>query len=1084
MKSNKPIFFAYLAALCLAAFCPFDSKGQFRPLSSMQTGFDFENKLVESDSLNIFIQKFPYISFSGGGIAVADFNKDGWEDVLMVANQEGAKLYKNLGGMQFEVLPPKKGIRTKSWSNGATIADVNNDGLLDVFITKLCYPDSSSGGNMLFINKGDFVFQESSKAFGLNYIGNSIQATFFDYDQDGYMDLYLVNQPLESFSDHIYDVFNQQAGQTYPFSDLLYHNEKGKGFKDVSQQAGIKPENAFGLSVITADFNQDNWTDIYVGNDYVHRDFLYINKKDGTFEESLSGFFDHTSLFTMGSAFCDLNGDALSDLITLDMSPRQTSEYKISTFEVPIDKYNILTKNHFRQEVRNMVQLNNGQGKFSEIGQLVGLANSDWSWSVLSEDFNADGKMDVFISNGLVHNVLDRDFMKYKVDSIFRAGQSSSYKASPIENYRLIKLGPRKTPNQLHLQTENLSFPLNEDFGINQKLITTAAVAADLDKDGDLDLVLSNSDTLSVIMENTLQKKNFLSIYFENPNTAFNSYISVYQSGKKSYQEITNNQGILSAHFPGAFFGFPSNSPIDSVVIVSGVSKKALIKNPPLNKELWVKQSDFKKVSLPAKPAIPNRYEVSKLGGMNYEDKPSLFNDLKKEPLLPHRLNVYGPYAAVGDLDGNGLEDVVISGSGPISTRIYFQQSDGRFFENSTDMKGDSIYVDGGIVLADFDRDEDLDLFVVSGGNEHSQSQIYQDRLYINNGQGRFVKCEDCLPIESNSGSEAQVLDFDKDGDLDLFVGSRNVPGRFPEIPESQLLENKKGKFTNSTPPILSKTGMVNTVLCKDFDQDGWTDILLAGEWMPVLMFWNNKGTYEKADTLLPEGFWQHLNWIEGSRGGTFLIAGNWGLNTRFVPNAEGEIRLYTSDIDENGSLDPLLCSMQEGVYKPVIPYEKFTKELPMFRRKFLRYKQYKEASISDCLGSKREKVDLKFYKESHSRILTYIGNRKFKLCVTPPELQFGPIFSSVKLEDSQEGYPLVYLHGNFFDNAPEIGPIDANKGLVLELQSEGKLRKIEGVIPNVSGNVRKLVPVQMPKESKILILKSGGEAEIIGPTK
>ncbi len=1078
------LFFVHLIVLFAAVLSPLGLMGQFQSLSSQQTGFDFENILVESESLNVFIQKFPYISFSGGGIAIADFDKDGWDDILMVANQEGAKIYKNLGRMQFEVVPPNKGIRTKSWSNGASIADVNNDGLIDVFITKLCYPDSNSGGNQLFINKGGFVFEESSKAFGVNYVGNSIQASFFDYDQDGFMDMYLVNQPLESFSDHIYDVFNQQTGQSYPYSDLLYHNEKGRSFKNVSENAGLIPENAFGLSVITADFNQDNWTDIYVGNDYVHRDFLYINKKDGTFEESLSSFFDHTSLFTMGSAFSDLNGDALSDLITLDMSPRQTSEYKISTFEVPIDKYNILTKNHFRQEVRNMVQLNNGHGKFSEIGQFLGLAYSDWSWSVLTEDFNADGKKDVFISNGLVHNVLDRDFMKYKVDSIFRAGQRSTYKASPVENYRLIKLAPRKTPNQLHLQTENLSFPLNEDFGINQKLITTAAVTADLDKDGDLDLVLSNADTLSFIMENRLLKKNFLSIFFENPNTAYNSFISVYQLGKKSYQEITNNQGILSSHFPGAFFGFPTDASIDSVVIWSGDKMKAVFRNPTLNKALWVKKSAFRKVSARKPFSYKSTYEIVKLKGLEFEDKQSLFNDLKKEPLLPHRLNVYGPYASVGDLDGNGFEDLVISGSGPFSTRIYFQQSDGSFFEKSTDMMGDSIQVDGGIVLADFDRDNDLDLFVVSGGNEHSQSQIYQDRLYLNNGQGRFLKCEDCLPIESNSGSEAQVLDFDKDGDLDLFVGSRNVPGRFPEIPESQLLENNKGKFTNSTPSILSKTGMVNTVLCKDFDQDGWTDLLLAGEWMPVMLFWNDFGTFEKADTILPEGFWQHLNWIEGGGGRKFLIAGNWGLNTRFIPNSEGEIRLYTADLDENGSLDPLLCSMQEGVYKPVLPYEKFTKELPMFRRKFLRYKQYKEASISDCLGAKIEKTDLKFFKEAHTQILTYIGDRKFKLCESPPELQFGPIFSSVKLDNSKEGNPMVYLHGNFFDNAPEIGPIDANKGLVLELESSGKMRRIDGIVPNVSGNVRKLVPIQMANGTKILILKSGEDAEIIGTFK
>lgn len=1084
MKSFRLNYFAKLAVLLGAVFFPLNSIGQFRPLSSKQTGFDFENKLVESESLNVFIQKFPYISFSGGGIAVADFNKDGWDDVLMIANQDGAKLYKNLGGMRFEALPSNKGIRTTSWSNGATIADVNNDGLLDVFITKLCYPDSNSGGNQLFINKGEFVFEERSKAFGLDYIGNSIQATFFDYDQDGFMDMYLVNQPLESFSDHIYDVFNQQKGQTYPFSDLLYHNEKGKGFKNVSEQAGIIPENAFGLSVITADFNQDNWTDIYVGNDYVHRDFLYINKKDGTFEESLASFFDHTSLFTMGSAYGDLNGDALSDLITLDMSPRQTSEYKISTFEVPIDKYNILTKNHFRQEVRNMVQLNNGQGKFSEIGQLVGLAYSDWSWSVLAEDFNADGKKDVFISNGLIHNVLDRDFMKYKVDSIFRAGQLSTYKSSPSENYRLIKLSPRKTPNQLHLQTEPLNFPLNEDFGINQKLITTAAVAADLDKDGDLDLVLSNADTLSYIMENSLPTKNYLSIYFENPNSAYNSNITVYQLGKKSYQEVTNNQGILCAHFPGAYFGFPSNAPIDSVIIWSGVKKKAVFIHPPLNTELWVKQTDFKKTFLKEAHPTESVYDVIQLNGINYIDKPSLFNDLKKEPLLPHRLNVYGPYAAVGDLDGNGLEDVVISGSGPLSTRLYFQQREGSFIENSTDMMGDSIFVDGGVVLGDFDLDNDLDLFAVSGGNEHALSRIYQDRLYLNDGHGRFFKCADCLPMESNSGSEAQVLDFDKDGDLDLFVASRNVPGRFPEIPTSQLLRNNRGKFENVTPELLSQTGMVNTVLCQDFDQDGWTDLLLAGEWMPVLMFWNKEGSFGKADTILPEGFWQHLNWIDGKEGSKFLIAGNWGLNTRFIPKNEGEIRLYTIDIDDNGSLDPLLCSMQEGVYKPVLPYEKFTKELPMFRRKFLRYKQYKEASISDCLGAKMGKVELKFFKESHTQILTYIGQRKFKVCETPPELQFGPIFSSVKLANTEKGNPMVYFHGNFFDNAPETGPIDANKGLVLELENSGKINKIENIIPKVSGNVRKLVPIQKANGANILILKNGGEAEVIGVSK
>ncbi len=1053
----------------------------FKTLSSSESGFNFLNKVTESDSLNIYIQKFPYMSFSGAGLSIADFDKDGLDDILMLGNQIPSKLFKNKGRLKFEDVTAQSGIKTTQWTNASTVADINNDGLLDIFITKLSYPDSSFAGNLLYINKGNFKFEEKSKEYGLHYVGNSIHAAFFDYDNDGFMDLYLINQPLESFAENTFDIFNQT--KTYGQSDILYHNESGKRFVNVNDKAGLKPENAFGLSVVTADFNQDELTDIYVCNDYVHSDFLYINNGNGTFTERLADFFDHTSLFTMGSAFTDLNNDALPDLVTLDMNPPEVSEYKVSSFEVPIDKYAILTKNHFRQEVRNVMQLNRGNNHFSEIGQMTGLAYSDWSWAVLGEDFDNDGNRDIYISNGLVKDVLDKDFLKYSVDSALRATGISSYRAKGIDLYKIAKMSPRRAKNQLNMNKGNLNFELAENSGTSQTWVTTSAASADLDNDGDLDLVLGNSDTTSVILENTSISQNYLTIKFDNPNQAWNAKVYAYCGNKTYFSEITNTQGILCNHTPEAHFGLGKTELVDSLAVRLSNGKIFRSQNVKSKQILTLKPQDFNSGATIAHSQVKTIFKPSALSGFDYTHTENDFNDLKKETLLPHQLNAFGPYAAVGDLDGNTLDDIIIGGSAGTAAVLYFQQTDGSMKRSEqTAFMEDAAKEDAGITLFDADADKDLDILIVSGGNENfPDSSYYQSRLYLNDSKGNFFACPDCLPKQVICGSEAVAFDMDKDGDMDIFLGGRNLPGLYPKSPRSALLRNDKGMFTDITPPQLLRPGMVTSVASADFDNNGFPDLAIAGEWMPVLMFWNEKGMFSLPDTLLPDGFWQHLN-VGNLNGDNLpdLVVGNLGQNTRFSPRKGDEIRVYATDIDDNGTFDPLVCTMQEGSWKPVMPYEKVVKEIPSLRKKFLRLRTYRDATIQECLGSKVGSALMKKCSESSSFTLINGGKRQFAKHKEGFENQLSPISTSLIHNFDGKDSNDILAHGNFLENAPEIGPMDANDGLFLTSTKETPFKAVpRNAGFQLKGNVRKMYLLKTVKGEKIIVLKNGAKAEV-----
>lgn len=1063
---------------CLLAliFCPgysLLSYGQlFTPLPAQFSGLHFKNEIIESDSLNIFIQKFPYMSFSGAGISVADFDADGKLDVLMLGNQVPSKFFQNKGNLQFEEVKKVSGFSTGQWTNAAAVADINLDGLPDIFLCKMQYPNAKFGGNQLFINKGNFKFEEKTYEYGLTFNGNSVHASFFDYDNDGLLDLYLINQPLESFEENTFDVYNRN--QDYKQSDILYRNTGNNRFENLSKSAGLLTENAFGLSVITADVNNDHLTDIFVGNDYVHRDFLYINNGNGTFSERMSSTFSHSSFFTMGSTWCDFNNDGLSDLFTLDMNPLKVSDYKVSTFDAPIDKYNLITKNHFRQEVRNVLQLNRGNGTFAEVGQLFGVAFSDWSWAALGEDFNNDGFKDLYITNGLLHDVLDRDFMKYSYDSLLRLQGNSAYQTQPIDLFNYIKIPPRKTKNQLHLNENGHRLNLVSDSALSNlkhNWVTTAALAADFDQDGDMDIVLSNADTSAFILRNNTNNASYIKIRFEDSNLAWNAKVSVFAKGKTYFQEITHTQGILCGRAPEANVGLGNATGIDSIV-VEKAGKKAFFITAEIGSSILVKASDFKSESVKNKPLPKAFFKQTTLPGFDFKHIENDFNDIKKEPLLYKQQSVYGPYTAKGDLDGNGWEDIVIGGSCGNPAVIYYQQTDGSFELNIPQcFKKDAIFEDGGIALLDANSDGKTDVFIAAGGNENfPDSSYYRHRLYLNKGNRTFERCMECIPQTITSGSVALVLDFDNDSKPDLFVGGRNQPGKFPLAAPSMLLRNVGGVFNDETPHSMRKPGMVFSAVALKPNSQDFPDLYLTGEWMPVLRFKNDKGRFLPPDTIQKEGWYQHLAYFKPTNDTTIgWLIGNIGLNTRFVPNNDVGIRLYFSDADKNGSIDPILCTYEDLKWKPVLPYEKITKELPYLRKKFNRYRDYRDASVYDCLPD----GDANYLKAYHPfSSLSFDSSHVLRNYA-------GVLQTSVFEDFNHDGYLDVLVHGNFYEFSNEIGPVDASDGLLLLFEpGKGFVKPPTKLGFSSTGNVRQLFIINTVQGKRMIVLKNNATAE------
>ncbi len=1060
MQHNRFFNQVFLALIfILMAQCKKDPQTLFELKDPDETGIHFSNAILETDSFNILSYEYIY---NGGGVAIADFNNDGLQDIFFTGNQVPNTLYLNQGNFSFKDITTIANVNVAGrWNSGVAVVDINNDGWMDLYVCATTNPNPEERRNMLFVNQGlgtskEPVFKEMAADYKIDFNGHSIMAAFFDYDRDGDLDLYiLVNQKLDNVPTNYRTRITDGSADN---NDRLFRNESNGTFTDVTMEAGITHE-GFGLGLAIADLNMDGWPDIYVSNDYLSNDILYINKKNGTFQNSIATDLSHQSQFSMGNDAADINNDAMPDIITLDMLPEINARKKTTINNKSYLTYiNNEKYGYEHQYVRNMIHLNNGlnQGiKFSEIGQLSGIYQTEWSWSPLFADFDNDGNKDLIITNGFPKDITDKDFANYRADVGNVAGHRLLIDSIPVI----------KIPNYAFQNNGDLSFSdKTKQWGLDKPSFSNGAAFADFDNDGDLDYVVNNINDKAFVYENTLyqgsrnkekEQNNFLRIKLKgnanNRQALGTKIILYYDSGKVQYIEESVYRGFLSSVEGVIHFGLRNISVVDSVVVQWPDGKIDGLQNVNANQVLTIeyKQSNEKKLQT-ERPVNKGTFFARANTKLNVSFKHAEDDkiDFNLQRTLPHKFTQSGPGLCVGDINNDGLEDFIIGGSTLYNASVYKQKTDGTFSLAEKIRKDEKkIHEDEGLLLFDADNDGDLDLYIVSGSIESQEKSVYQDRLYLNDGKGNFSLNSSALPEIKSSGSCVRAADFDSDGDLDLFIGGRVVPGSYPYPAESYVLRNDKGKFSNVTADVCSELnalGMVTDAIWTDFDQDSKLDLVIVGEFMPITFFRNEGG---KLNRLSSSGIDQLKGWWNSIVGGDFdndgdvdYIAGNLGLNNNFQVKNDLPLKIYAKDFDGNGSVDPVLaCYMRESMdsdVKKLFPihfWDELNSQSPKFRNKYSRYKQYSKATIDQVLTPEDLKEALILeanYMESS--FIENLGGGKFSIKPLPILAQVAPINGLVTTDINDDGNLDAILVGNDYGNEVFAGRYDALTGLVL----------------------------------------------------
>lgn len=1056
----------------------------FELLSPEKTGVTFENEIVEDEALNILTFEYFY---NGAGVGVGDFNKDGRPDMFFSSNMGKSRLYLNKGNFSFTDVTDRSGINTKGrWASGVSVVDINQDGLPDIY---LCFSGPHSAekrANALYINNGDSTFTDKAAAYGLADTGHSVQAVFFDYDRDNDLDMYLLTNITDETGPNV--IRPKRIHGEMANTDRLYRNNGNNTFTNVSKEAGILKE-GYGLGIAVADINQDSWPDIFASNDYISNDLLYINNRDGTFTDMAGTTFKHTSYSAMGNDVADINNDGRLDIVEVDMLPPDNYRKKLMLGATNHDRYRSeIQYGYDPQYMRNTLQLNQGPDKdgnplFSEIAQLAGVDATDWSWSPLFADFDNDGWKDLLITNGYPRDITNRDFINYRAQELMQDRQLQPVSKQRLE--ALQKLDGAFLHNFLFQNQHNLEYKdVSAEWGFTENRYSSGAAYADFDSDGDLDLVIVNTGAPASIWRNNAEqftKNHSLVIGLAGPAGNRNGYgakISVYADSLVMYQEAYPVRGYQSTVDAAIHFGLGNHVQADSIVVIWPDERISRLYNVPPAKRLQVNYAESRE-RIQASVAAQKNHSSDANNKLNihFLHKESPYTDFNIQPLLPHKFSQGGPCTATADVNSDGLEDFFVGGAYNQSGELFIQQRDGRFISRQID-KGKKPQEDMGVLFFDADNDKDADLYVVSGGNEFAAgSHYYQDRLYRNDGKGRFILDSTALPTETESGSCVAAADYDGDGDLDLFVGGRITPQHYPDGGKSFLLENNRGVFrdvTDQKAPGLKNIGMVNAAVWSDIDNDKKPDLVVVGEWMPITVFLNNGSSLKNATTQL--GLAKTVGWWNSIQAGDVngdgkpdFIAGNLGLNSRYKTSEKNPMSIYITDFANIGNRAGIITYTLHDSIFPIHPRDDLMQQLPGLRKKFPLYADYARATINDLFDpsilARSRVITANTFQSS---VIINNGANSWTVTPLPIEVQFAPVFGVLVKDYDSDGLTDVLLAGNAYGAEVINGRYDAFKGLFLKGKGNGEFNVRENLF-RVDGDVKWLSEIRVKNESIIL---------------
>ncbi|MCC6288237.1 MAG: VCBS repeat-containing protein [Chitinophagaceae bacterium] len=1066
----------------------------FQLLSPDKTGIHFINEVEDGDRFNVLTYRNYY---NGGGVAIGDINNDSLPDIYFTSNQKKNKLYLNKGNFVFEDITDKAGVGgTMAWSTGVTMADVNNDGLLDIYVCNSGDVEGNNKKNELFINNGNLTFTEKAKQYNLDNDGYSTHAAFFDYDMDGDLDCYILNNSFRSPGR--IELYKKMREQPSPGGHRLMRND-GNIFTDVTQQAGIYSSDiAFGLGVAVSDLNGDHLPDIYISNDFWERDYLYINKGNGTFSEESPLRVNYCSTSSMGADIADLNNDGAPEIFTTDMLPEDN--YRIKT-RMAFDPYHLedakYRANYHYQFTQNCLHLNDGSAGFAEIALMSGVAATDWSWGALIFDFENDGKKDIYVSNGILKDITSMDFLEFEANQAIgmRGGQKIDYKnlishipTMLLQRYAFSNLG-------------NMAFKNNAALlGLSDKAYSNGAAYADLNNDGAEDLVVNNINSPCFIYRNNADHasgNHFLKVKFKGAEKnlfGIGAEVTVKSGNGFSILQNYNTRGFQSSIEPLLLFGLGKATVIDSLQVSWPDGKVQVLTNIKADQTITLKDSDASVTKqTPATPIHTLFAEVSHNlidgAAVHHENR---YNDFDDEILLVRMLSTEGPRIIQGDINNDKLTDFILLGATGDPDKLFVQKADGKFhFQPTPAFIKDAGFESTCGALFDYDKDGDPDLIIGSGGNQVAMNHLYFTvRLYLNNGNGNFIPAPSAFPPIIGNFSTIAAEDIDHDGDVDIFLGARNVPGNYGLPPHSFLLRNDNGKWTDITPPSLANAGMVTDAAWADIDADGDKDLIVVGDWMAITIFKNENGTLS-APAAVPasSGWWNRIKAADLDGDGDMdFVVGNWGLNTKFKASAERPLTMFVNDFDNNGKSEFIInwYPPLDSIAYPFATKSELTSQLPFLKSQILKYEDYAHKTYESLFSPEIQERSLKYEANFLQTAILWNNGGSFELQPLPFEAQLSPLFGIITDDIDGDGKTDIWLGGNFYALKPQAGRHDASKGVLLKGNGS---KSFTPVPPNicgikVEGEVRDAAMIEVNKSKHLIVGRNNASVLIFERNK